>query len=115
MLEPTAQIGCKPVDYGSIESVSGLQSSEDRTVVNAIEGCRQVDERQHREVARVQCGENIGGHFQNRGLGRVISPVCGLKGRKQVIAAEIFHKLEIGRYERTSAGSMSAFLSSGVT
>ena len=86
MLEPTAQVGCKPVDYGSVKSVGGLQPSEERAMVDAIKGCRQVEKRQHREVARVQCHENISKHFKNRSLCRVIGPVCELKGGMQVSA-----------------------------
>ena len=66
-------------------------------MVNAVEGCGQVEERQHREVARVQCRENIGELFKNRCLCRVIGSVCGLKGRKQVIVFEIGCRGRFGR------------------
>ena len=49
MLELTAQLGCKPVDYGSVKSIGSLQPSEEHAVVNAIRGCGQVEEQQHRE------------------------------------------------------------------
>ena len=53
MLEPIAQVGCEPVEYGFVKSVGGLQQFEKRAVVDVIKGYGQVKERQHREVARI--------------------------------------------------------------
>ena len=99
-------------------------------MIDAVEGGRQIDQRQQREIVGVKRHDYVCEHLEDRSFGRVVSSLGGLKVREQALerrysmsclattrssSFETTDKFEIGRNDFTSDGSRTAFLSSGVT
>ena len=62
-------------------------------MIDAVEGGRQIEQRQQREIAEVERHEYVCEHLEDRSFGRVVSSLGGLKVREQVTRAEVLDEL----------------------
>ena len=62
-------------------------------MIDAVEGGRQIEQRQQREVVGIERHEYVCEHLEDRSLGRVVSSIGGLKVREQVTRAKVFDEL----------------------
>ena len=99
-------------------------------MIDGVEGGRQIELRQRREIAGVERHDYVCEHLEDRNFGRVVSSLGGLKVRNRSLerrysnsclattrssSFETTDKFEIGRNDFTSDGSRTAVLSSDVT
>ena len=62
-------------------------------MVDAVEGGRQIEQRQQREIAGVERHDYVCEHLEDGSFGRVVSSLGGLKVREQVTRAEVLDEL----------------------
>ena len=62
-------------------------------MIDAVEGGRQIEQREQREVSGVERHEYVCEHLEDRSFGRVVRSLGGLKVREQVNRAEVLDEL----------------------
>ena len=62
-------------------------------MIDAVDGGRQIEQREQREVAGVERHEYVCEHLEDRSCGRVVRSLGGLKVREQVTRAELLDEL----------------------
>ena len=63
-------------------------------MIDAVEGGKQIEQRQQREVAGIECHEYVCEHLEDRSFGRVVSCcIGGFKVREQITRAVVLDEL----------------------
>ena len=75
--------------HGSAQTVRDVQSPKQNFAVNRVEGCREIQHHQSRQVSIINSEQDIRQHLQHSSLSGMIRAVCRLQPRKETTGVKM--------------------------
>jgi len=72
-----------------LDTEGDLEPCQQDVVVDGIKCCRQVEQGEDRQVAVIDCIQNVRQYFQHGHLSRVMCPICGLQAWQKVCRGQV--------------------------
>jgi len=83
-LHPVRHVRPEPVQCSTSDTEGDLEPCQQDVMVDGIKCCGQVEQGEDREVAVIDCIQNVRQYFQHGHIGRVMCPICGLQSLQKV-------------------------------